>query len=220
MPRATIRRAEAQPDLDDGRLRRRVIEILNRHPAVGLALGVIRGGRLESFHGHGLADLESGRPITDDTAFRIGSVTKLFTAVAVMQLRERGLVDLDAPANEYLRAFRLRPARPGLRPVTIRHLLTHTSGIPDVRHPLDLLHFDWGPFEGRPPLLSVPMGEPLPRSRSTTEPGSPLSSTGDGVRLLEPRLCHARPDRRGRQRTAAGPIPPRAHLRSARHGHE
>ena len=171
---------------------RRVIEILNRHPAVGLALGVIRGGRLESFHGHGLADLESGRPITDDTAFRIGSVTKLFTAVAVMQLWERGLVDLDAPANEYLRAFRLRPARPGLRPVTIRHLLTHTSGIPDVRHPFDLLHFDWGPFEGRPPLLSVPIGEPLPTLAeyyraglaSVVEPGMAFAYSNHGFATL------------------------------------
>ena len=162
MATATARRAEHPPDLDESRLRTRVVGILNRHPAVGLALGVIRGGRLESFHGHGLADLESGAPIADDTAFRIGSVTKLFTAVAVMQLWERGLVDLDAPASEYLRSYGLRPASPRFRPVTIRHLLTHTSGIPDVRRPFDLLHFDWGPFEGRPPLHSVPFGEPLP----------------------------------------------------------
>ena len=192
MATATVRRAEGPPEQDDGRLRRRVVEILNRHPAVGLALGVIRGGRLESFQGHGLADLESGRPITVDTAFRIGSVTKLFTAVAVMQLWERGLVDLDAPANEYLRAFRLRPARRGFRPVTIRHLLTHTSGIPDVRRPFDLLHFDWGPFEGRPPLLSVPIGEPLPTLAeyyragltSVVEPGMAFAYSNHGFATL------------------------------------
>ena len=60
MATATVRRAEGPPDLDDGRLRARIVEILNRHPAVGLALGVIRGGRLEFFHGHGVADIESG----------------------------------------------------------------------------------------------------------------------------------------------------------------
>ena len=118
MATATARRAEHPPDLDESRLRTRVVGILNRHPAVGLALGVIRGGRLESFHGHGLADLESGAPIADDTAFRIGSVTKLFTAVAVMQLWERGLVDLDAPASEYLRSYRAPSREP---PVPPRH---------------------------------------------------------------------------------------------------
>ena len=116
------------------RCRARVDEILNRRPAVGLAVGVVRDGRLEFFHGHGLADIASNTPITEDTVFRIGSITKLFTAIAVMQLCEQGLVDLDAPANDYLRAYQLIPAEAGFRPATLRHLLTHTAGIPDVRH--------------------------------------------------------------------------------------
>ena len=57
-------------------------------------------GRLAWFHGHGVAKASSRRPVTQDTVFRVGSVTKTFTAVAVMQLWERGLVDLDAPAND------------------------------------------------------------------------------------------------------------------------
>ncbi len=69
--------------------------MLNRHPAVGLAIGVVRDGRLVSFYGHGLADIESRRPVTEDTAFRIASITKTFTAVAAMQLWERGSIDLD-----------------------------------------------------------------------------------------------------------------------------
>ena len=52
----------------------------------------------------------------EDTVFRIGSITKLFTAIAVMQLWEQGLVDLDAPANDYLRAYKLVPAEAGWRP--------------------------------------------------------------------------------------------------------
>ena len=65
--------------------------------------------------------------------FRIGSITKVFTAIAVMQLCEEGLVDLDAPAGNYLRSYELVSACAGFRPPTLRHLLTHTSGIPDVR---------------------------------------------------------------------------------------
>ena len=85
--------------------------------------------------------------------FRIGSITKVFTAIAVMQLCEEGLVDLDAPASNYLRSYELVCAgAAGFRPPTLRHLLTHTSGIPDVRHIFDLFH----------PDLSVKFGEPLP----------------------------------------------------------
>jgi CubicO group peptidase (beta-lactamase class C family) len=54
-----------------------------------------------------------------------------------MQLWEQGLVDLDAPANDYLRAYRLIPAKPGFRP-TVRHLLTHTAGMPEVMYVRDL----------------------------------------------------------------------------------
>ena len=89
------------PDVPELDLRARVREILNRRPAVGLAVGILRAGRLE-FHGHGFADLASKQPVTEDTVFRIASITKLFTATAVMQVAEEGLVDLDAPASDYL----------------------------------------------------------------------------------------------------------------------
>ncbi len=80
-------------------------ELIYRRPAVGLAVGVVRDGGLAFFERHGLADIESRRPISEDTVFRIASITKTFTAIAVMQLWERGLVDLDAPCNDYLRAY-------------------------------------------------------------------------------------------------------------------
>ncbi len=99
-----------------GGLDERLAAIASRHPAVGLAVGVVRDGHLSCFHGHGLADIASCTPVTEDTVFRIGSITKTFTAIAVLQLCERGLVDLDAPAGGYLRAYRLFPAKPGHRP--------------------------------------------------------------------------------------------------------
>jgi CubicO group peptidase (beta-lactamase class C family) len=109
--------------------------IPSRHPAVGLAVGVVQDGRLDLFHGHGLADIVSRTPVTEDTVFRIGSITKTFTAVAVLQLCEQGLVDLDAPVGGYLRAYCLIPAKPGHRPPTIRQLLTHTAGLPQLVYP-------------------------------------------------------------------------------------
>ena len=122
-------------EVDQQELTDRVDRMLNRHPAVGLAVGVIRNDRLVHFQGHGFADIAAHTPVTQDTVFRIGSVTKTFTAIAVMQLWEHGLVELDSPAGEFLRSYRLVPAKATHRPATVRHLLTHTAGLPELVHP-------------------------------------------------------------------------------------
>ena len=70
--------------IDEPGLETRVAEVLNRWPVAGLAVGVVRGGSLAWFHGHGVADISSGTPVGPDTVFRIASVTKTITAVAVM----------------------------------------------------------------------------------------------------------------------------------------
>jgi CubicO group peptidase (beta-lactamase class C family) len=181
--------SSAVVDLEQAELEARAHQILNRHPAMGLGLEVVRDGSVAS-SAHGLADVASGRPISDDTVFRIGSITKTVTAVAIMQLWERGLVDLDAPANEHLRAYPL--ISNGFRPATVRHLLTHTAGIPDALHFADLLHFSWGPFEGRPPVASVPFGEQLPSLahhyrgglRQVAEPGVDFAYSNPGFATL------------------------------------
>jgi CubicO group peptidase (beta-lactamase class C family) len=167
-------------------------EIVARHPAVGLAIGIIRNGQLEGFFGHGFADVEARRPVTEETVFRIASVTKLFTAVAVMQLCEDGSVDLDAPAGDYLHSYRLTSADVGFRPATLRHLLTHTAGIPDVVRITDLLHPGWGSFESRPAAFSVASGADLPTLaeyyrgglRAVIEPGTAFTYTNHGFATL------------------------------------
>lgn len=129
--------------MDQEALDRRVARILNRWPAVGIAVGVVRPGGPPLFCCYGSGDLEQQIPVTPDTVFRIGSITKTFTAVALMQLWEQGRVELDRPANDYLRAYRLVPARPSWRPATVRQLLTHTAGIPEWVHPTRMLRSRW-----------------------------------------------------------------------------
>jgi CubicO group peptidase (beta-lactamase class C family) len=166
--------ATTQQDVQvPGPLRASMDEILNRHPAVGLAVGVVRPGS-PAWFGHGWADIASHTPVDADTVFRIGSITKIITAIAVMQLHEQGLIDLDRPAIDYLRAYDLIPARAGFRPPTVRHLLTHTAGIAEVQHLRDLLHPEAGPFGGRPPILSVPFGEPVPSLAEYYRRGLPV----------------------------------------------
>jgi CubicO group peptidase (beta-lactamase class C family) len=171
-------------EVDQREMRARVAEILNRWPAVGLAVGVVRNGSLEFFHGHGFADITANTPITEDTVFRVASITKTFTAVAVMQLWEQGLVDLDAPANDYLRAYQLVPAKASFRPATVRQLLTHTAGIGEVLHPSGLFR----PLFGE----TVKAGRPVPSLaeyyqgglRVQAEPGTRFAYTDHGFATL------------------------------------
>jgi CubicO group peptidase (beta-lactamase class C family) len=98
-----------------------------RRKVPGLALAVVQRGQLMKLQGYGLASVELDVPVTPDTVFELASVTKQFTATAIMKLVEEGKIRLDDPISTYL---------PGTPPtwnaITIRHLLTHTSGLPKL----------------------------------------------------------------------------------------
>jgi CubicO group peptidase (beta-lactamase class C family) len=93
----------------------------------GLALGIIEDGRVDYLRGFGKAD-DSGRAVTPQTPFIIGSVAKSFTALAIMQLVEANKVDLGAPVQRYLPWFRVADEKASAE-ITVQHLLNHTSGI-------------------------------------------------------------------------------------------
>ena len=94
----------------------------------GLAVVVVEGDQVILSQGYGYADREDGTPMTGDTPVAVGSTTKPMTALAVMQLVERGLVDLDTPVTTYLPDFRMADERSA--DITLRQLLSHTAGIP------------------------------------------------------------------------------------------
>lgn len=95
----------------------------------GAAVAVVKDGKLFFAKGYGYADLERKIPVDpEQTMFRIGSVGKTFTWTAVMQLVEQGKLDLDADINTYL-DFRIPDTYP--QPITLKHLMTHTSGFED-----------------------------------------------------------------------------------------
>ena len=103
---------------------------MEEYHIAGAAVSVVRGGELFFAKGYGYADLENGLPVDpEQTAFRIGSTTKLFAWTAVMQLVEQGKLDLGADVNIYL-DFRIPDTYP--QPITLRHLLTHTAGFEDL----------------------------------------------------------------------------------------
>jgi CubicO group peptidase (beta-lactamase class C family) len=113
----------------------------------GLAVGIVEAGRPVYVRGFGVMDLrDPGRPVTAETLFHMASITKPFVATSVMQLAERGKVDLDAPVTRYLPYFQLKDPRD--RSITVRMMLTHTSGMPDVEDYLwDKPEFDDGALE-------------------------------------------------------------------------
>ena len=163
--------AGPSPGTDALLLHQRVGASLSRWPAVGFAMAVVRTDGLTAFEAHGVADIASRTPVAEDTVFRIASITKTFTAVAVMQLWEQGRIDLDAPANDYLRSYRLVPARAQHRPATIRDLLTHTAGVPEQLPRAGAARRDYGEsFEpGQVPTLAEYYGGAL---RLEAEPGT------------------------------------------------
>jgi CubicO group peptidase (beta-lactamase class C family) len=111
-----------QPDL--ARVADTVFARWNSTHTPGCAVGVAREGEVLLTRGYGMANLETGTAITPETIFESGSVAKQFTATAVVLLALDGKLDLDEPARKYF------PELPDYgRPLTIRHLLTHTSGL-------------------------------------------------------------------------------------------
>lgn len=96
----------------------------------GLAIGVVYDQELIWARGYGFADFEKKTPMTPETVFRMGSITKLFTSVAVLQLRDRGKLRLDDPVGKYLPWFEVQSSFDDEPQITVRHLLTHTAGLP------------------------------------------------------------------------------------------
>jgi CubicO group peptidase (beta-lactamase class C family) len=103
---------------------------MRRSDIVGLSIAVVDDQETVWSQGFGYADRENGRRATADTVYRVGSISKLFTATAVMQLAERGRLDIDQPLQGVLPEFSVRSRFPDAPPITVRSLLTHHSGLP------------------------------------------------------------------------------------------
>jgi len=103
-----------------------IVSEMKRLKIPGIAIGIYHNGK-EYTAGFGVTSVENPLPVTADTLFQTGSISKTFTGTIFMRLVEQGKVDLDAPVREYLPKFRMADKDVAER-VTIRHLLTHTGG--------------------------------------------------------------------------------------------
>jgi D-alanyl-D-alanine carboxypeptidase len=106
---------------------------VNRHirerGAPGLILGLADRNSVLAARTYGHRDIKTGQPIEPGDLFEIGSITKSFIAISLLQLREAGKLDLNRPIREYLPWLRIESS---YAPITVHHLLTHTSGLPNA----------------------------------------------------------------------------------------
>lgn len=96
----------------------------------GLSIALVDDQRVVWQKGFGHADLERGLPATPETVYRAGSIAKVFTAAAIMQLADQGKLDIDRPLSVALPAFSINTRFPNAGPVTPRNVMTHHSGLP------------------------------------------------------------------------------------------
>ena len=123
---------------------------MQRQKIPGLSLVVLKNGAIVKITGYGVADRKSGAPATPDTVYKIGSVSKQFIATGIMLLAQEGRLRIDDPVSKYLDG-----TPPSWSGITIRHLLTHTSGIQREAPAFD-------PWKVQPDIDVVRSAYPLP----------------------------------------------------------
>ena len=142
----------------------------------GVVVGVVSDQQLVWAKGFGFADITAKVAMTPTTKFRMASHSKLFTAIAIMQLREAGKLHLDDPVANYLTWFKARPAGDDDGPITIEQLLSHSSGLSVKRETT-------GRRSSSRPLTSSGGSTPIDRRRlrrrsGGSTPTSPTRSRG------------------------------------------
>ena len=126
-PERLAKLSEALPEID-----RLVRDFAEREHVPGVAYGILVDGKVAHTGVHGVRNVATGAPVERDTVFRIASMTKSFTAAAILQLRDDGKLALDDPAERYVPelASLVYPTTDSPK-ITIRHLLSHSEGFPE-----------------------------------------------------------------------------------------
>ena len=103
---------------------------MTRNKVMGVSIAIVDDQKVVWARGFGFSDVKNKIPATSETVYRIGSISKLFTVMAAMNLAEQGQVDIDRPLKNYLPQFSIRTRFPDSGPITPRTIMTHHSGLP------------------------------------------------------------------------------------------
>lgn len=149
--------------------------LMKRHKITGLSIALVDDQGLIWAHGFGYADAARRAVATPETVYRAGSIAKLFTAMAVMQLVEQGKLDLDRPLSDFLPGFAIKSRFDGSVPITLRSVLTHHSGLPS----------DWlGMMWNSAPVPFTDLAAQLREEYTAAPPGVVYSYSNVGYTLL------------------------------------
>jgi CubicO group peptidase (beta-lactamase class C family) len=156
-------------------------QLLDQDEIVGGGIVLVRDGRILAHHEHGLADRAQGVPISPNTIYHYGSITKTLTAIAIMQLRDRGRLTLDDPITRWVPELRQvhDPFGP-VDAVTLRMLMSHSAGFQDPTWPYKQGK-PWEPFE---PTTWNQLVAMMPYQEIAFEPGSRYSYSNPGFIYL------------------------------------
>lgn len=155
---------------------------MRRQGIVGSSFYFMQGNRVIAKDFYGLADAEQNRPVDEDTIYHWASITKTFTGIAIMQLRDRGLLKLDDPVIKYLPELKAVHNPYGdINEITIRHLMTHSAGFRNPTWTWRDDDKDWQPFEPQRWEQLVAM---MPYTEVLFKPGSRFSYSNPGVIYL------------------------------------
>ena len=148
---------------------------------VGSSLMLVRDGSIAGTSFHGYQDLEAQRPVDEDTIYHWASITKMFTGVAVMQLRDRGQLSLDDPAIKYVPELRDAHNPFGdMSQVTVRQLMSHSAGFRASTWPWGGSQ-PWHPFE---PTRWEQLSAMLPYTELLFKPGTQYGYSNPGIIFL------------------------------------
>jgi CubicO group peptidase (beta-lactamase class C family) len=169
-------RADAPLDEFEAHMDERIPTMMKLYGIPGCNIALVKDGEIAWIEGYGYADVESGRALTTDTPMSVQSITKSVTAWGVMRLRERGLIDLDTPVSQYLKSWQFPLSAYPAEKITVRQLLSHTSGMP-----LGDFTNTYYPGEDIPSNRDVMTGEAV----LMRKPGTEFSYSNTGYNILE-----------------------------------
>ena len=169
-------RADAPLDEFKSYMDERIPALMKQYSIPGCNIALVKNGEIAWTQGYGYADMASSRALTVDTAMSVQSITKPVTAWGVMRLAEKGLIDLDTPVSQYLKSWQFPLTDYPTEKISVRQLLSHTSGMP-----LGDFTNIYSPGEVMPSNRDVMTGEAV----LMREPGTGFSYSNTGYNLLE-----------------------------------
>ncbi len=158
-----------------------VLSLLKRYNLPGATIALIENGEIKAIHAYGYANIEQENPMVTDHIFRAESITKMFTAWGIMNLVESDKIDLDNPVEDYLTGWNFPETEFNDREITIRKLLSHSSGLPFG------IYNTYTPGDkGIPSLKESLSGEAgAPAAKPVQEPGTSFIYSNPGFGVLE-----------------------------------